>query len=133
LGSSQTAELDDVEEQMPVAGLFRNAQQTLKIAAGEVVFTEGDSAAQMFGIIEGQIELQAGDRSIAPLGPGEVFDEMALVHDSPRMATALAKTESVLAVIDRRFFLFLIHETPTFALDVMSTLAARLRAQSHAG
>jgi len=32
-------------------------------------------------------------------------------------------------VIDRRTFLFLVHETPTFALEVMSSLAERLRAE----
>jgi hypothetical protein len=32
-------------------------------------------------------------------------------------------------VIDRRRFLFLVTETPTFALQVMSALAQRLRAQ----
>jgi CRP/FNR family cyclic AMP-dependent transcriptional regulator len=46
------------------------------------------------------------------------------------MATAIAIADSTLAVIDRQRFLFLVHETPTFALSVMSAMAARLR--SHA-
>ena len=36
--------------------------------------------------------------------------------------------DTKLAVIDRRKFLFLVQETPMFALQVMSTIARRLRA-----
>jgi CRP-like cAMP-binding protein len=112
-----------------VSGVFRNAQKTLTLSAGDIVFEKGDSGAEMYGVVEGQIELQAGDRTIATLGPDDVFGEMALVDESPRMATAVAKSDTVLAVIDRRLFLFMIHETPTFALSVMSTMAQRLREQ----
>ena len=46
-----------------------------------------------------------------------------------RMATAVAVSETELAVIDRHRFLFLVHETPMFALSVMSTMADRFRNQ----
>ena len=52
---------------------------------------------------------------------------MALVDSSPRMASATAVEPTTIAVIDRRQFLFLVHETPTFALQVMSSMAERLR------
>ncbi len=35
--------------------------------------------------------------------------------------------DTELAVIDKNTFLFLVHETPTFATDVMASLAQRLR------
>ena len=53
---------------------------------------------------------------------------MALVDKSPRSATATALEDSKLAVIDKARFLFLVTETPIFALQVMSSLAERLRA-----
>ncbi len=37
----------------------------------------------MFGIVEGQIQLQTKDRVIALLGVDDVFGEMALVDSSP--------------------------------------------------
>src|ERR1700722_12146112 len=112
-----------------VTGLFRNAQRTLNVPAGSVVFQEGEPGNELFGIIEGQIQLQTKDRVIALLGVDDVFGEMALVDSSPRMATAIATVDSVLAVIDRHRFLFLVHETPTFALSVMSAMADRFRAR----
>jgi CRP-like cAMP-binding protein len=52
---------------------------------------------------------------------------MAIVSDAPRSLTAVATEPSVLAVIDERAFLFLVHETPMFAIQVMRTLAERIR------
>jgi CRP-like cAMP-binding protein len=118
---------------MVVKGVFSNAQRSREVPAGAVVFNAGDDASEMYGIISGQIELRTPERIIATLGPDEVFGELALVDHSPRMATATAVTDTVLAVIDQRMFLFLVHETPTFALSVMSTIANRLRALSAAG
>ncbi|HYA67139.1 MAG TPA: cyclic nucleotide-binding domain-containing protein [Acidimicrobiales bacterium] len=115
---------------MKVHGLFINAQHTLNVPAGAVVFKEGDAGDEMFGVVEGSIRLSVGDREIATLGPDDVFGEMAIVDSSPRMATAVASTDTVLAVIDRKRFLFLVHETPTFALSVMSAMANRFRQQS---
>jgi CRP/FNR family cyclic AMP-dependent transcriptional regulator len=114
---------------MTVTGLFRNAQDTVKVPAGDVIFNEGDPGNEMYGIVEGAIELRTSSRVIATLGADDVFGEMAVVDSSPRMATAVATTDTVLAVIDRHRFLFLVHETPMFALQVMSTMADRFRTQ----
>ena len=40
---------------------------------------------------------------------------------------AACVTDPALADIDRRTFLFLVHESPTFALGIMGALASRLR------
>ena len=112
---------------MTVTGLFRNAQETVQVPAGHVIFNEGDAGDEMYGIVEGEVELRTSNRFVATLGADDVFGEMAVVDSSPRMATAVATADSVLAVIDKRRFLFLVHETPTFALQVMSTMAERFR------
>ena len=112
---------------MKVEGVFRAAKLTKAVPAGEVIFTEGEHGDEMFGIIEGRVALRNAEGAVAELGPDDVFGEMAIIDASPRMATAVAMTDAVLAVIDHHRFLFLVHETPTFALQVMSTMADRLR------
>ena len=114
---------------MKINGLFRNARETRAIAVGATIFLQGETGAEMYGIVEGEVELRTDHGVIAKLTTDDVFGEMALVDSSPRMATAVATTNTVLAVIDRRQFLFLVHETPTFALQVMSAMADRLRAR----
>ena len=108
-------------------GLFRNAKTTRAVPAGTVIFEEGDEGKEMFGIVEGGVELRGESGVIRTLGPHDVFGEMAIVDPSPRSATAVATTDTVLACIDRHRFLFLVQETPMFALQVMSVMADRLR------
>jgi CRP/FNR family cyclic AMP-dependent transcriptional regulator len=112
---------------MKVTGLFLNAQRTEEFPADAVIFSAGDAGEEMYGVVDGTVELRTGDDVLRTLGPDDVFGEMALVDRSPRSATALAKTDCVLAVIDQRRFLFLVQETPMFALQVMSAMASRLR------
>jgi CRP-like cAMP-binding protein len=112
---------------MKVHGLFLNSQRTLSVPTGGVIFERGDPGEEMFGVVSGQVELRAGDRVIARLGPDDVFGEMALLDAEPRMATAVATEDTELAVIDRHRFLFLVQETPMFALSVMSAMAKRFR------
>jgi CRP/FNR family transcriptional regulator, cyclic AMP receptor protein len=112
---------------MKVLGLFNNAQSILSVPAGGVVFSEGDSGNEMFGIVEGAIELRSGDKVLRTLGVDDVFGEMAIIDRSPRSATAVATVDTQLAVIDEHRFLFLVQETPMFALSVMSTMADRFR------
>jgi CRP/FNR family transcriptional regulator, cyclic AMP receptor protein len=98
------------------------------VPAGGVIFEEGASGAEMFGIMEGAVELRLPHGAVHRLGPDDTIGEMAIVDRSPRSATAVAVTDTKLAVIDRHRFLFLIDETPMFALQVMSSIAERLRA-----
>jgi CRP/FNR family transcriptional regulator, cyclic AMP receptor protein len=116
-----------------VVGLFRNAQRVVNVPAGTVIFAEGDDGSEMFGIVAGEVELHTTNRVIGTLGVDDVFGEMAIVDGTPRMATAIATTDSVLAVIDRQRFLFLVAETPMFALSVMSAMAARFGERESAG
>lgn len=115
---------------MKVRGVFMNATTTKHLLPGELVFEEGAPGHEMYGVIGGEIELRTSHGRVYRVGPDDTFGEMALVDHSPRMATAVALVETELAVIDERTFVFLVHETPTFALNVMSSLAARLRALS---
>ena len=112
---------------MKVPGVFHNAKSFKDVPAGSVIFEEGTSGAEMFGILEGEVELRLPNGMVRRLGPDDSFGEMAIVDGSPRSGTAVAVTDAKLAVLDRQRFLFLVQETPMFALQVMSSIAERLR------
>jgi CRP/FNR family cyclic AMP-dependent transcriptional regulator len=114
---------------MKVPGLFKNPKSVRDVPAGSVVFEVGSTGSEMFGIIEGEVEVRLPTGAVRRLGPDDTFGEMAIVDSSPRSGTAVAVVDTKLAVIDRPTFLFLVHETPTFALQVMSSIADRLRAR----
>jgi CRP/FNR family cyclic AMP-dependent transcriptional regulator len=96
--------------------------------AGEVIFKEGDAADQLFVIKSGEVTIQSGNRTLAELSTNHIFGEMALIDDAPRSATAVARTDVELVPISEKQFLFLVSQTPFFALKVMRVLARRLRA-----
>ena len=98
-----------------------------RFATGDVIFAEGDKGDAMYVIRSGEVAIECGGHVMETLGPGGIFGEMALIDGSPRSVTVRAKTDCVVAPINEKSFLFLVHETPFFAVAVMRTLADRLR------
>lgn len=109
--------------------LFRHAQSTRQYNAGAVIFSEGETGQLLYGVVEGQVEIIQGGQLVAVVGPGEILGELALIDDGPRSASAVARTSCVLAPVDEQRFLYMVQHTPFFALNVMRTLAERLRAE----
>src|SRR5512144_2017998 len=90
-----------------------------RYAAGDVSFAEGDKGDAMYVIRNGEVTIEHGGRVIETLGGGGIFGEMALIDGSVRSATVRAKTDCEVAPINEKTFLFLVHETPFFAIAVM--------------
>jgi CRP/FNR family cyclic AMP-dependent transcriptional regulator len=86
-------------------------------------------AHEFFVIKKGEVRIQiGGHRTINELSAGSVFGEMALIDNEPRSATAVAISDVELVPVSEKQFLFLVSQTPYFALKVMRVLAQRLRA-----
>ena len=73
------------------------------------------------------MEIKVGNKIVETVSVDEFFGEMALIDGGIRSATAVAKTDCSLVPINEKQFLFMVQETPFFALRVMRTLTARLR------
>jgi CRP/FNR family transcriptional regulator, cyclic AMP receptor protein len=100
--------------------------------AGEVIFNEGDTGSEFFVIQSGRVDIRLGNRQLGTLGDRDIFGEMALIDTAPRSATAVAATDVKIVPVGEKQFLFLVSQTPHFALNVMRTLARRLRTQNTA-
>jgi CRP-like cAMP-binding protein len=111
---------------MSEINMFRHSPAET-VPAGEVLFGEGQAGDVMFAVIEGQVELTHRGAVIEKIGPGGIVGEMALIDEAPRSATATAATETRVVRVDRDHFIYLVEEHPTFALQVMSVMADRLR------
>lgn len=97
------------------------------LKAGETIFKEGETAQELYVIKSGQVEIRLGSRLLATLEANDIFGEMALFDSTPRSATAVAKTDVALVPVSKKDFVTLVSRVPTFALDIMSMLARRLR------
>lgn len=111
---------------MPQINYFRGLEAD-DVPAGQVIFDIGDAGDLMYAVEEGEVEIMVHDRLMETVGAGGFFGEMAIVDASPRSAKAIAKTDCKIISVNKDKFLFLVHQTPTFALQVMHTMADRLR------
>ncbi|MEL6937939.1 MAG: Crp/Fnr family transcriptional regulator [Cyanobacteria bacterium J06598_1] len=97
-------------------------------SAGETIFTTGDIEEILYGVVEGVVELWVDGKLAETIQKGDIFGEGALVHeDKTRFETAIAKTDCQLAYIGRQHFLFVVQQTPMFALEVIKSYSDRLR------
>jgi CRP-like cAMP-binding protein len=113
---------------------FESAGREEGFAAGTVIFAENEKASRillkrdkMYYLIEGEVNLLAKGRPIGAPQPGEIFGEMATISDSPRSASALARTACRVLSLDDRQFAAALAKKPEFALMMLGTMIARLR------
>lgn len=111
--------------------LFMTSQTPpVAFKAGDVIFDEGQLADTLYVIKSGKVEIRLANRLLDTLAERSIFGEMALIDAAPRSARAVAASDVTLIPISEKQFLFLVGQTPYFALNVMRVLARRLRAMN---
>ena len=117
-----------MSEPVKTVEIFQKSSSPLTYVAGQVIFEEGESGSVMYGIIEGEVDLIVDGKVVETIAEGDVFGEGALVQpEHDRASTAIAKTDCVIACLDRERFLFAIENTPMFAMDVLRSYSNRAR------
>jgi CRP-like cAMP-binding protein len=97
------------------------------LAAGEVVFYEGDTDDDVYVLREGEVEILQGGRLLARSSePGFLFGEMAALLGEPRSGTIRARTASSLIVLTRGAYLQLLEQNPDLALTTARVIGERL-------
>ncbi len=111
---------------MDLLKLFHPGSDDETYPAGTTIFRIGDHAEKMYVVLEGEVEIRSPSTVLERTGPGRVIGEMALIADHRRTASALAATDCRLTPINEKRFLFLVQQTPFFALHIMKVLAERV-------
>lgn len=112
---------------MNAADLFKHENETTDLAAGEILFSEGEKGDCMFVLLDGAVEVRVGGKTVEQSVRGALLGEMALIDGTPRVATVVATEPSRLARVDERRFNFIVQQNPFFARHVMKVLVDRLR------
>ena len=102
----------------------------LEVDAGRVLTREGDRGREFFVILEGEVDISRGGRTIATRGAGDFIGEIAILEEIPRTATVTAKTPLRFFVLTAQAFRSLVDENPEVERKVLRTLARRLAALS---
>ncbi len=102
-----------------------------KHPAGTVLFREGDRGQTMYVIRAGKVNIQkhigTDEITLAVLGPGEFFGEMALLEGLPRSAGATVAEDALLIELEQNAFAAMVRRNGEIALRVMRRLSSRLR------
>lgn len=105
--------------------------QTRKYRPGTIVFREGESGDYACLVRSGAVELvklaNPAAPPIATVNPGMMFGELALIDNAPRMATARAKVETELLIVDRAKFLTKLKGLNPRQRELFDLLAAFVR------
>ena len=93
---------------------------------GMVFSKEGERGDELVVLLEGSVEVRRDGTTLAALGPGDHFGEMALLDDTARRsATVVAVTPVVVAYVSRHHFDRLLAENPSVRDAVVRVLRER--------
>lgn len=96
------------------------------------IFRKGDPGDSMYLIDVGKVRITITDAdgaavTLAELGPGDFFGDMAMLDGQGRSANAIATEDARLAKLTRDDFISFMRADPRVTLEMMTTLTARLR------
>jgi CRP/FNR family cyclic AMP-dependent transcriptional regulator len=130
---SQNTKVESLKRAPLFAGLSRKelvelarVSEDVEVPAGKALCKEGDAGHEFFVIVDGEVEVRRKGKRLATRGGGEFFGEIALLEQTPRMATVTAKTPLRLFVLTRSAFRHLVNENPNVERKVLQALARRV-------
>lgn len=126
----QTAQLAKVEffSDLSRRELEQLAQWTDQVAVsqGHELVREGTFAHEFFLIEDGAADVLQNGETIATLGPGDFFGEIALLETERRTASVVAATDMQLIVMFQREFKQMERDMPSVAERIRAAIRTRL-------
>jgi len=102
----------------------------LSIAAGNVIFRQGDPGDSMFIVERGRVRIvlacEGQESEVAVLGAGDFFGELSLLSGAARTATAVALEDTTLLVVRRRVFAMMMQDDLTTVFRMLHAMGERL-------
>lgn len=129
---------DDIAflERVPALSILgRDALRILAIGSdnryvhqGVALFGEGEDADSAFVVQEGSFDLTSRQNGVAPAvaGPGALIGELALITETRRPVSAVAREPSTVVRIPRQLFLKTLESDPHAATRMRDSFAARV-------
>jgi len=118
------------EGQEPDFSIVRKYGKARKLEADTVIFERGDRADQLYYIAEGNVFIE--DHGVK-LATGDIFGEIAFFTPaSTRTATAKSLEGALVYELDKKRFMRLQFEDPSFGLAIMQMVTSRLIANGAA-
>jgi len=114
--------------QKDLGRIVENTKETTH-SAGQTIVTDGQVGAGFHLILEGKASVFRGGRTVATLGPGDYFGEMALIDGGRRTATVRAESDIVTLFLAQWAFKPLVRDNAQMAWKLLVHLTKRLRVE----
>ena len=106
--------------------------EMITLKEGEILFEAGDPGDSLFVVHSGEVEIYTTDTAgqkivLTNATRDDIFGELALLDAGPRSATAKAKEDTELLVLDRDHLLLIISKRPEAALKMLAGVGAMTR------
>lgn len=95
--------------------------------AGRAIVRQGEVGTGFFLIASGSARVIRDGQTIAELGPGDFFGELALLDGGPRIATVSADTATTCLALTSWEFEEILMSQPRLAVAILKGVAGRLR------
>ena len=108
------------------------AGETRILRYDDILFRQGERSDAGYLLLNGRLEIEAGRgvRGQKVISPPSLIGEMALLTETERPVTILARAPSTVLKISRLLFHRVLKENPRSAAQVRSLVELRLRAYS---
>jgi serine/threonine protein phosphatase PrpC len=93
-----------------------------QVAAGEVIFREGDPGDRFYLVTDGAVVVSQRNTGLTTIERGGHFGELALITDAVRSATVHATRPTTLLAIDRDAFVHLVRQDHALAVKLLWSL-----------
>jgi MFS family permease len=98
----------------------------LAVRAGTEVVKEGEGGETFYLVESGQVDVIHGGKLVATLGAGQYFGEIALLHEVPRVATCVARSDAELYELERQVFVSAVSGNEQSHSTIGDVVAGRL-------
>jgi CRP-like cAMP-binding protein len=98
--------------------------------AGDTIVKQGEKGIGFYLILEGQAKVEKGGQSVASLGPGQFFGEMALLDEQPRTADVRANGTVRCLVLSSWEFWAAVGDEPDVLRNLLKETVRRLRSSA---
>ena len=110
--------------------LLAFSSETRRLRAGDTLFRKDDVSEYSFVVVSGAVALIDDEETTLIVGPGTLIGELALLAETRRPTTAIAREPTILLRVSRQMFRRTLEEYPETAARIAADLRKRVQLMS---